>query len=27
MLICGPHLDGLVGMFGGFFGYRIGEFF
>jgi hypothetical protein len=27
MLIRGPHLDGLVGMLGGFFGHRVGEFF
>ena len=27
MLIRGPHLDGLVGMLGGFFGNHVGEFF
>lgn len=27
MLIRGPHLDGFVGMLGGFFGDRVGEFF
>ena len=27
MLICGPHLDGFVGMLGGLFGDRVGEFF
>jgi hypothetical protein len=27
MLICGPHLDEFVGMLGGLFGDRVGEFF
>ena len=27
MLVRGPHLDGLVGMLGGFFGNHVGEFF
>jgi hypothetical protein len=27
MLIRGPHLDGLVGMLGGYFGNHVGEFF